>query len=101
MAFAAEWQIGRRYVFFTVFIGCFKWIVLVAAVAGVFHVACRMAGLAGYQTALPMIQWEGMIAQLRRRPGLAGMAVLALQAERRLYEFAALRDTRRTASVCR
>jgi hypothetical protein len=55
------------------------WLVLVATVAGVFHIATRVACQAGNLTLLAMIQWKAVQAQQRWAPGLGSVAVLAIQ----------------------
>lgn len=57
------------------------WLVLMAAVAGVFGELRRMASLARKRGVGTVVEREGMAFEEGRAPGLSGVAVLALQAK--------------------
>jgi hypothetical protein len=64
-----------------VFLGDLSWLVLVAAVTGVFHIALQVAGTAGGFTPLAVIQWKAVHAQEGRAPRLRSVAILAIHAK--------------------
>lgn len=56
-------------------------LVLMAGVASMLRIACRVAHLAGDLPLPSVIEWEDVQAQGCRSPGIYGMAVLALPSE--------------------
>ena len=62
-------------------------LMVMAAIAGVFHVCVGMASLAFKRPLVAVIQREIMDRHTGRRPGLFGMAVLALQPEEAGMDF--------------
>jgi len=62
-------------------------LMVVAAIAGVLEITFLVAGLAFVLAKAPMIERESMPAQAGRRPGVFGMAVLALHPEETGVDF--------------
>jgi hypothetical protein len=77
----AFWQIHRRDASAGVTFGDIRFLMLVAAVAGVLSICCGMAGLASNLTLSAVVEREGMQNKLSRSPQLRGVTILALQAK--------------------
>lgn len=63
------------------------WLVIVAAVAGVFYVLTWMAGLTGYLTLLSVVEREIVHLQFSWQPGCHRMTGLALQPKKPGVDF--------------
>ena len=62
MAFGAERQVSSRNALLKMFLFDLLHLVFMAAIAGVFHIAGRVAGLAGDRTLIAMVQREAVTA---------------------------------------
>jgi len=81
MAFKTIWNIDSRNVMFEVLLSGRCWLVLVAAITGVFDIRTRVTDLASALALLAVIEREGVIAQESGRPDIHAVAVLTFHPE--------------------
>jgi hypothetical protein len=81
VALSAVFQFDGREIHFGMGFGDLIGLVIMAAIAGVFCIAARMAGFAADVSLAPVIERELVCPQVSGEPGLGGMASPACQAE--------------------
>ena len=87
MAFNARWQCFQAYIFPDVTLPDRVWLVVVAAVAGIFYVLVWMAGLASHLALLSVIEGKAVYLEFGWLPGGHGVAELALLPEISCVDF--------------